>query len=214
MTGGSGGGGMGGTSGTVVVPRDASPDVDAKDTGSVVTPIPPKINFDNGYATIDAGNVVLMGFVTTNAGGSGTSIALTCTEDSFCASGTVGTSSTYNSWANVGFNVKQPESGGSGSLGSVPFVGSSITISYVNEGGSALQLSLWDGFNFWCFYLPPSKVPNTINIPFSKLNTSCWDGTGSTFVSGTPVEMVQLTVPGSSSAPTPFDYCFLGMTIQ
>jgi hypothetical protein len=92
--------------------------------------------------------------------------------------------------------------------------GMSITVSYVNKGGSSLQLALWDGSNFWCYYLPPSTVPNAVNIPFSSLNTSCWDGKGTAFVSGTPVELVQLTVPGNSLKPTPFDYCFLGMTIQ
>jgi hypothetical protein len=25
---------------------------------------------------------------------------------------------------------------------------------------------------------------------------------------------VQLTVPGSATSPTPFDYCFLGLTVQ
>lgn len=84
----------------------------------------------------------------------------------------------------------------------------------MNKGGTSLQLELWDGSNFWCYYLPPSTVLNAINVPFSSLNTSCWDGKGTAFVSGTPVEMVQLTVPGSATTPTPFDYCFLGMTIQ
>jgi hypothetical protein len=93
-------------------------------------------------------------------------------------------------------------------------VGSSITISYSNKGGSILQLTLWDGYNFWCSYLPKSAAPNAVNIPFTGLNTACWDGTGTVFASGTPVQLVQLTVPGSNSTPTPFEFCFLGLTIQ
>jgi hypothetical protein len=93
-------------------------------------------------------------------------------------------------------------------------VGSSITVSYSNKGGSILELQLWDGSNYWCSYLPPSVGPNTVTIPFSSLNTACWDMSGKAFVSGTPVDMVQLLVPCSATTPTPYDYCFLGMTIQ
>ncbi len=214
ITGGSGGhGGQAGAGGATVV-RDGSPDGDAKDSGDVAMPPPPKIDPNSGYATVNAGTVILSGFIMSNAGGSGSSISLTFTDTSFCASGTVGASSTYQSWANTGFNVNQAQSGASGSTGSLPFVGSSITVSYVNKGGSTLELQLWDGTNYWCAYLPPSTSPNAVNIPFSSLNSACWDMSGAAFVSGTPVEVVQLQVPGSDSKPTPFDYCFLGMTIQ
>lgn len=215
-TGGRGGGsgGQAGTGGTPVIIRDGSADGDARGTPDVATPPPPKIDVNSSYATVNAGTVILSGFITTSAGGSGSSIGLTCTATSFCAAGTVGASSTYNSWANVGFNVNQAQSGASGSLSSLPFVGSSITVSYANKGGSALELLLWDGSNFWCSYLPPSTSPNTINIPFSSLNTKCWDGTGTAFVSGTSVEAVQLSVPGAGATTTAFDFCFLGMTVQ
>jgi hypothetical protein len=87
-------------------------------------------------------------------------------------------------------------------------------VSYVNVGGSRLELQLWDGSHYWCAYLPASKTPNTTTIPFSKLNTRCWDGTGDTFVSGTPITTVQLVVPGSATQDTTFDYCFLGLTVE
>ena len=214
ITGGSGGsGGQAGSGGATVV-RDASPDGDARVPTDVATPPPPKIDPNSGYATVNAGTVILSGYVVSSAGGSGSTIGLTCTDTSFCASGTVGASSTYRSWANASFAVNQAQSGGSGSTGSLPFVGSSITVSYVNKGGSSLELQLWDGSNFWCSYLPPSTNPNVVNIPFSSLNTACWDMSGTAFVSGTPVVSVQLAVPGSGTKATPFDYCFLGMTIQ
>jgi hypothetical protein len=33
-------------------------------------------------------------------------------------------------------------------------------------------------------------------------------------VSGTPITVVSLSVPGSSTSATPFNFCFLGMTVQ
>ena len=93
-------------------------------------------------------------------------------------------------------------------------MGSSITVSYSNKGGSSLELQLWDGSNYWCAELPPSAGPNTVTIPFSSLNTACWDMSGASFVSGTPVDMVQFLVPCSATTETPFDFCFLGLTVQ
>jgi hypothetical protein len=37
---------------------------------------------------------------------------------------------------------------------------------------------------------------------------------GTAFVSGTSVGMVQFLVPCSATTSTPFDYCFLGLTVQ
>jgi len=214
-SGGSGSGGRSGTGGTSAALRDASVAADARPDANTM-PGAPVIDPNSGYATIPAGTVVLRGFVTSSAGGSGSSIGLTCTSDTFCASGTVGASTTYSSWANAGFNVNQPLAGGSGSTSSLALVGSTISISYVNHAGSGLEMQLWDSVSssYWCYSLPPSSSPTTTTIPFSKLNSRCWDGTGTAFVSGTSITMVQMVVPGSATVSTPFDYCFLGLTVQ
>jgi hypothetical protein len=166
--------------------------------------------------TLSTGTVVMSGYVASNAGGSGSSISLTCTDNSFCASGTVGASPTYNSWANTGFSVNQKQSGGSGSTGALALVGTTMSISYENRGGSGLELVLWDNGSsrYWCYYLPPATGPTTATVPLTKLNTQCWDNSGLAFESGTAISMVQLAVPGSSTQVTPFDYCFLGLTVQ
>ena len=214
-TGGSGSGGRSGTGGATVVLRDASADADAR-TDANAMPGAPTIDPNSGYATIHAGTLVLEGYVTSSAGGSGSSIGLTCTKDTFCASGAVGASTTYSSWANVGFNVNQPQAGGSGSTSSLALVGSTMSISYVNHAGSGLELQLWDSGSsrYWCYNLPAATSPTTTTIPLSKLNSACWDNSGAPFVSGTSITMVQLVVPGSATSPTPFDYCFLGLTVQ
>ena len=215
--GGRGSGGSGGRPGTggITTSRDGAVTPDAFVFADAMLPGAPTIDPNSGYATVHAGTVVLSGYVTSSAGGSGSSISLTCNKDSFCASGTVGASTTYNSWANTGFNVNQAQSGGSGSTGSIALVGSTMSISYVNHAGSSLELELWDSSSssFWCYYLPPSTSPTTTTIPLSSLNSRCWDGSGASFASGTSITMVQLAVPGSATSE-PFDYCFLGLTIQ
>jgi hypothetical protein len=182
-------------------------------TGGTAPPGTPTIQPD-GYVTLDTGTIVMMGHVSSYESGSGSSITLTYGSNSFCASGTVAADSTYASWAGAGFNVNQAESGASGTSGSLVLTGSSISLSYVNHAGSTLRLQLYDGNDYWCASLPASAGPATLTIPFSNLNTQCWSGLGSPFVSGTPITAVQLMVPCSGFSPTPFDFCFLGLTVQ
>ena len=179
----------------------------------VAAPGTPVIS-DSGYVQVSAGTTVLAGFVSSSEGGSGSTISLTYGPSSFCASGTVGKNSTYNCWATAGFAVNQSQSGASGSSSSLALTGSTITVSYVNKGGSPLELQLYDGSDYWCSYLSASTNPTSKTIPFSSFNTKCWDGSGTAFVSGTPITAVDLVVPGSAVAATPFDFCFLGMTVQ
>jgi hypothetical protein len=208
-------GGSGGSrplGGSASTSRDAGVVDSRLDTDAMVT-VPPTINPNSGYVTLATGSVIMNGYVSSYVGGSGSTISLNYTETAFCASGTVGASSTYNSWAGAGFTVNQPQSG-SGSTTSIKLVGSSISVSYENKGSSRLELQLWDGSSYWCTYLPSAKGPNTVTVPLSSLNSKCWDGSGSSFQSGTPITAVQLVVPGNSTTPTPFDYCFLGLKVQ
>jgi hypothetical protein len=194
------------TGGTASLGIDAGP-------GGATMATPPAIS-DSGYVTLSAGTVVLVGFISSATAGSGSSIALTYGTSDFCASGTVAANSTYKSWANAGFSVNQDLSGASGASKSLVLSGSTISISYVNRAGSQLEFQFYDGSNYWCYMLPPSATPSTKTIPFSTLNTACWDGSGSPFISGTAITSVSLVVPGSAASPTAFDFCFLGLTIN
>jgi hypothetical protein len=210
-------GGSKSTGGTSATGGSKSTGSTSRDGGvapdGIAAPGTPTIT-DSGYVTVSAGTTILAGFVSSSAGGSGSSITLTYGPSSFCASGSVGKNSTYNCWATAGFGVNQAQSGASGSSSSLALTGSSITVSYVNKGGSTLELQLFDGSNFWCAYLPGSATPTSKTIAFSSLNTKCWDNTGTSFTSGTPITSVTLVVPGSAAAATPYDFCFLGMTVQ
>lgn len=182
-------------------------------TGGAMAAGTPKVA-DNGYLSVAAGTVALMGYVSSFEGGSGSSITLTYNSTSFCASGTVGANTSYACYAGAGFNVNQAESGASGSSSSLALNGTTISISYVNNAGSTLEFQVYDGSNWWCFYLPPSTSPTTKTIPLSSLNTACWDNSGSSFTSGASITTVNLVAPGSASSATPFNFCFLGLTVQ
>ena len=203
---GTGGATPANTSGTSSLGIDAG-------TGGATMAAPPAIS-DSGYVTLSAGTVVLVGFIASGTAGSGSSIALTYGTSDFCASGTVAANSTYKSWANAGFSVNQDASGASGASKSLVLSGSTLSISYVNHAGSQLEFQFYDGSNYWCYMLPSSATPSTKTIPFSSLNTACWDGSGSPFTSGTPITNVSLVVPGSGAISTLFDFCFLGLTVN
>jgi hypothetical protein len=206
-------GGTSATGGSLSSSSDASPSSDALATVDAGIPGAALVDPNSGYTTVATGTVNMSGYAS-SAASAGSSISLSCTPTSLCANGAVGVSMGPGTWANVSFAVNQAKTGGSGSTDQLVLVGSSMSISYLNKAGSPLEFQLWDGTNFWCYYLPPSKVPNTVTFPFSSLNTRCWNGQGDAFTSGTPITSVQLVVPGSSTAPTPFDYCLLGLTVQ
>jgi hypothetical protein len=169
---------------------------------------------DDGYVTLSTGTVVLSGYVSTSTAGSGSSVSLTYGSNSFCASGTVAADAKYKSWVVAGFSVNQDSSGASGSSTSLVLNGSELSISYMNSAGSPLRFQIYDGSRYWCYDLPASVGSGTVAIPFSKLNTQCWDGLGSAFTSGTAITTVQLVVGGSATVKTPFDFCFLGLTVR
>jgi hypothetical protein len=213
--------GAGGRIGTSTIPASAgvrsTGDIPGLDgglgTGGTSMAVAPVVS-DSGYVTMSTGTAVLTGFISSGTAGSGSSIALTYGTSNFCASGTVAANSTYKSWANAGFSVNQDQSGASGSSSSLVLTGSTLSIGYVNHGGSELEFQFYDGSNYWCYILPQSSVPTTTTIPFSSLNTQCWDGLGSAFTSGTAIRSVSLVVPGGNVSSTPFDFCFLGLTVN
>ena len=182
------------------------------DGGEASVPGAPTIGGD-GYVTLSSGGYTLSGGVSDNSGGSGTSIALTYGSSSFCASGTVGINTSYQAWAAAGFNVNQSRSNDGGGAGSLPFAPQSVTLSFSNAAKSPLQIELSDDhFIFWCYTL--TQLTSPVTIPLASFNTACWDQSGTSFPPGTAIQSLQLVVPGSATSSTPFDFCFLGMTIE
>ncbi|MDP9151217.1 MAG: hypothetical protein M3O36_14915 [Myxococcota bacterium] len=185
---------------------DASTDIDA------VVPGAPVIG-DDGYVNVSAGPSVLTGYVYSFVGGSSSSIALTYGATSFCASGTVGENSAYQSYAGAAFAVNQARTSTGGSVSPLLLSGTSITVRFANYGNSPLEIQLVDGRNIsWCYSLPPSSSVAT--VPLTSFNTRCWDNSGASFAPGSAITAMQLVVPGSATSVTPFNFCFLGLTIQ
>jgi hypothetical protein len=193
---------------------DDRPDASPASTDAAVLGAP-MINAD-GYATLDAGTQVFAGYVSSFSGGSGTTIELTYTTTSFCASGTVAPNSDYQSYAGAVFFIDQAAYTGGGNTGtaaSVPLTGSSLTFNFSNSGGSPLELQLINQrYNFWCYDLTSAQSP--VVIPLASFNTRCWDGTGNPFASGTEILGVQLVVYGGATMATPFEFCFEALTTQ
>lgn len=168
---------------------------------------------DDGYVQVFDGAQTLVGYVGSYVGGSNSSITLSYDPTSFCASGTVGISSTYQSYAGAGFNVNQSQSTTGSPVESLLLVGNSIIVSFTNRAKSPLRLQVINSsITTWCYDLSLAASP--ITIPLSSLNTRCWDGSGDAFTPGTSITAIQLIVPGSATRTIPFDFCLDGVVIQ
>ena len=177
-----------------------------------MAPGAPAIGGD-GYASVDAGAYVFVGYVSSYTGGSGSSIELAYGATSFCAAGSVGVNSSYQSWAGAGFNVDQSPSSEGGTAASIPIDANELTLTFSNTAGSPLEIQLIDSsFRYWCYEL--TGVASPALIPLSSFNSACWDGSGVSFSPGTEIQAIQLIVPGSAASTTPFDFCFLGLVVQ
>jgi hypothetical protein len=190
---------------------------DSGGSGEVVPPVStapgaPAIGGD-GYASVDAGAYVFVGYVSSYTGGSGSSIQLTYGSTSFCAAGSVGVNSAYQSWAGAGFNVNQSPTDEGGAAASLALDASQLTLTFSNAAGSPLEIQLIDNsFRYWCYIL--TNVASPAVIPLSSFNSACWDDSGLAFTPGTEIQAIQLIVPGSASSTTPFDFCFLGLVVE
>jgi hypothetical protein len=172
----------------------------------------PAIRSD-GYVSVDAGAYVFVGYVSSYTGGSGSSIELTYGSTSFCAAGSVGANSAYQSWAGAGFNVNQSQSGEGGTAASLALDAHDLSLTFTNTAGSPLEIQLTDStFRYWCYTL--TDVASPVVIPLSSFNSACWDGSGTKFTPGTEIQAIQLIVPGSATSTTPFDFCFLGLVVD
>ncbi|HEY5374402.1 MAG TPA: hypothetical protein VIK01_12005 [Polyangiaceae bacterium] len=184
----------------------------ASEAGADLAAGTPKID-EAGYVRISTGTETLLGYVASYVGGSESSITLSYTSASFCASGTVGINSAFQSYAGAGFNVNQAQSAAGNAVDSLLLTGNSFQVRFSNSAHSPLWFQVINSSNItWCYDL--SRAVSPVTVPFSRLNTRCWDGTGDAFVPTTPITAIQLIVPGSATHTTPFDFCLGGLVIQ
>jgi hypothetical protein len=157
--------------------------------------------------------VFCAGARTDAAAGSSSSISLAYGPTGFCASGSVAPNSEFQSWAGAGFNVNQPHAMPIALASQLSLSGTTMTLSFENIAGSPLEIQLIDSsFGYWCYTLTQAAGP--VAIPMVSFNSHCWDDSGQSFQPGTDIQAFQLIVPGSDTIRTPFNFCFLGVTIQ
>jgi hypothetical protein len=203
-TGGSTAGGAPATGGT-----GSTPTAGTSSTGSCPTPYTgtlgattPSLIFTNGYGQAKTGMWKGYGFTfkygtATITPGSGTG----CFEAAkFCASGTVPAADTAG--AGLGWNLSQAQ--GTSTAAKVA-VASAVKISFAGlPAGSRVQLSESATVQY-CYTLTTAESTSA-TIPLTSFKTECWGTTGVAYA-GTPVEAIQVVVPGAAAAAKTFDFC-------
>jgi len=161
-----------------------------------------------------------------------------------CTAGTVTGDPTYNQVAGVGFNLSQGaaavdasadldggvglldsgadvdggasiDAGAAGALGTVT-IANSITVSVERSGtllgNTALRLQLADtNNNFYCY---GGALQSGVPIPVGRLNTKCWDNSGTFATPSERFKRVDVIVPGAASTDEPFAFCLTGVVVE
>jgi cellulose 1,4-beta-cellobiosidase len=158
-----------------------------------------------------------------------------------CTAGTVTADPTYNQVAGVGFNLNQDRTVDAGvpnpdgdagrdsgafdldsgtdagprSLGTIT-IGKSVAVSVTKSGtlmgNSALRVQLTGGDgNFYCY---GGRLESGVPIPIDQFNTKCWNNSGKFANSSTPVQRLDVLVPGTSSTDEPFAFCITSVSLQ
>jgi hypothetical protein len=149
------------------------------------------------------------GYVWTSAEGMGSTITpmdfkAQTTGMPRCVKGSVAATTDYSGIAMLGFNLNQP-SGGSALMTVTPSK-AGVLIAVTNTAGSPLrfQVTAGDGATQqrWC----ASVTGSGGFIPWTSLNTACWDGSGTAY-NKEPISAAMLLVPGTTAAAVPFDFC-------
>jgi hypothetical protein len=129
----------------------------------------------------------------------------------FCVSGSVGPMADYSGVALLGYNINQAQ--GATALGSwtpTSISSGGVTVNVSNNGTSVLRVQIQgpngatDATDRWCATM--TIFNQTVTIPWSNFNTSCWDGLG-TWYSGQPLEAVVILVPGDNLYSVPYSFC-------
>ena len=171
---------------------------------------------DDGLLVLDAGNSqVFEGQINSDVGGNGTDCTFWWPDSGsfICAKGTVAMNSSSQSWGGASFNVNQSTAGGT--TNTAQLSGTDVTVYYVNYAGSPLRLQVSITGSDMNWYYPLNVDATSDTFPLSLLQTmSPAEGNGNYFDTNTPVSTIGLVVPGNPNNSTPFEFCFLGLTIQ
>lgn len=120
-----------------------------------------------------------------------------------CVKGSVAMTTDYSGTAMLGFNIGQSAAG---SMGMVTPMKAGVMIDIQRNVDSPLRFQVTSGDGAsqqrWCATI----TGNGGFIPWTSLNTMCWDGTGTAY-NKEPIGAVMVLVPGTNLAAVPFDFC-------
>ena len=120
----------------------------------------------------------------------------------FCASGSVPASDSAG--AGLGWNLNQAQ--GTSSTTAVA-VKTPVTIKVAGlPAGSRVQLSASATVQY-CYTLAAAMT--TATIPLASFKTECWGTEGVAYDGVTPIEAIQVVIPGAAAAAKTFDFCVL-----
>jgi hypothetical protein len=127
-----------------------------------------------------------------------------------CVSGTVRSDMSFGSGATLGWNINQAAMmpnpvqtmapTGSGLTVNVP--GATATMRVQISAGPAPTTQ-------WCAPMPAGGMGT---IKWTAFKTKCWDGSGTAYPAGTPIEAIQIVVP-SATTDVPFAFCLASASI-
>ncbi|MET0390250.1 MAG: hypothetical protein ABW321_30040 [Polyangiales bacterium] len=153
------------------------------------------------------------GFAWTSAQGMGSTItpmdfSAQTTGMPRCVTGSVAATMDYTGTAQLGLNLNQANATDAAIMTVTPSK-AGVVIDVKNNTGSPLrfQVQSADGATNadgrWCV-----EITGTGGfIPWTSLNTACWDNSGKTYAQE-PIASAMLLVPGNTTAAVPFDFCW------
>jgi hypothetical protein len=177
-------------------------------TGGSSTP-PGGITFKDGFGM----SGTWMGYAFTGTFGTGATVSPICPTPCFmgagatvCAMGSVPASTSAGAF--LGWNLGQTTAGGT--TPTVTTTGTGLNIQVTGTPTSGLRAQVGDGTTNWCATLPAGGQGM---IPWSSFSTVCYntsDPTNKAYTVGTPITNVEVLVPGTAAAATPFNFCLTG----
>ncbi len=143
-------------------------------------------------------------------GGTSTNCTMGGTK-AICAGGTLPADSSNGTIAGIGLNLNQSSATGS-TANNLSITLSSVTVGFVNPGGSALRVQIVQGTStYYCYDISTATSPVTLTP--SQFNTACYNGSGTAW-DGTNASAVQLIIPSLATANVPFAACLTSLTLS
>lgn len=121
-----------------------------------------------------------------------------------CANGSVPAADSAG--AGLGWNISQMQ--GASTMSKVA-VTTPVSLKLAGvAAGMRVQLSASSTVSY-CYTLTAADAAGSVTIPLASFKTECWGTEGVAYDGATPIEAIQVVVPGAAAAAKTFDFCLL-----